>query len=134
MTVCTLIPKPPERMGMQRKHWYLYDVVHEGETIVSGSHDPECAAARVLQAKGITGKFTMLDSKTGEPRTIINIEKAAKLTVRDDRLGMGFVKYHPMPENAYQRPEGPAPAAGSPSPVQSTPEPLNPPVRAQEAQ
>jgi hypothetical protein len=35
-------------------------------------------------AKGITGKLTLCDGKTGIPRTIVDIEKAAKLTVREN--------------------------------------------------
>ena len=66
-------------------HWiggrtgYVYSVICEGQLLVERSRDPECDAARALVAKGITGELTLLDGKTGIPRTIINIEKAAKL-------------------------------------------------------
>jgi hypothetical protein len=56
---------------------YRYSVIFRGKLLVERSRDPECDAARALVAKGITGKLTMLDGKTGKPRTIINIEKAA---------------------------------------------------------
>jgi hypothetical protein len=70
-------------------HWiggnagYVYSVVCAGELLVDRSRDPECDAARALLAKGITGKLTMLDGKTGIPRTIIDIEKAAQLRVSE---------------------------------------------------
>ena len=83
-------------------HWvgadgYLYSVIYDGRLLVERSRDPECDAARALVARGVTGKLTLLDGKTGKPRTIIDIEKAAKLTVREDRrkgpLFVGWAAY-----------------------------------------
>ena len=34
-------------------------------------------------AKGITGKLTMLDGKTGRPRTVIDVERAALLCAKE---------------------------------------------------
>ena len=88
--------RPPE--GNHRESWYLYDVEFEGEVIVKNSKDAECDAARALLARGMTGKLTMVDAKTGRPRTIINIEKAAKLTVSETRShGPRFVSWTPNP-------------------------------------
>jgi hypothetical protein len=56
-----------------------YSVLFDGKLLVDASRDPECDAARALHARGYTGTLHMLDGKTGKPRTIINIEKAAKL-------------------------------------------------------
>jgi hypothetical protein len=56
-----------------------YSVILDGKLLVERSRDPECDAARALAAKGITGKLTLCDGKTGIPRTIIDIERAAKL-------------------------------------------------------
>ena len=70
-------------------HWvggrdgYRYSVLYDRKLLVDRSRDPECDAARALLAKGITGTLTMLDGKTGRPRTIIDIEKAAGLTVEE---------------------------------------------------
>jgi hypothetical protein len=64
--------KPTER------HWYAYDVVFDGETIVSNSRDPEHDLARALLARGIKGMVDVLDGGTGKPRSRVNIEKAAK--------------------------------------------------------
>ena len=64
-----------------------YNVAFEGEIIVERSRDPETDLARALLARGHTGKVTMLDGATGKPRTIIDIEKAAKVrTVETPRF------------------------------------------------
>jgi hypothetical protein len=49
-----------------------YDSVHRGD------------AARAFLAKGITGNLILCDGKTGIPRTIVNIEKAAQLRVAEE--------------------------------------------------
>jgi hypothetical protein len=78
-------------------HWtasgYLYSVICDGKLLVDRSRDPECDAARALLALGYTGKLTMLDGKTGKPRTIIDIEKAAKLTAEEGPCAPRFRKY-----------------------------------------
>jgi hypothetical protein len=86
-----------------------YSVIFDGRLLVDRSRDPECDAARALLARGYTGTLHMLDGKTGKPRTIIDIERAAKLTVREDRgTGPRFVKWRPMPESARERCKGEA--------------------------
>lgn len=62
---------------------YRYSVIFRGKLLIDRSRDPECDAARALVAKGITGKLTLLDGKTGKPRTIIDIEKAARFTAEE---------------------------------------------------
>jgi len=65
--------------------------------------DLEVDAARALLAQGVTGKLTLVDAHTGRARSIINIENAAKLTVREnERDGPRFVKWEPMPEDATE--------------------------------
>ena len=56
-----------------------YDVTFAGEIVVERSRDPETDLARALLARGHTGTVTLLDGATGKPRTIINIEKAARV-------------------------------------------------------
>ena len=86
-------------------HWiggrtgYVYSVIYEGQLLVERSRDPECDAARALVAKGITGELTPLDGKTGRPRTIINIERAAKLTAEEGPCTPLLRKYR----ERYQR-------------------------------
>ena len=60
-------------------HAGSYSVLFEGKLLVERSREPECDAARALLALGYTGTLHMLDGKTGIPRTIIDIERAAKL-------------------------------------------------------
>jgi hypothetical protein len=72
---------------------YRYSVLFEGKLLVDRSRDPECDAARALLAKGITGKLTMLDGKSGRPRIIVDIEKAARLTVEETGGLPRFRKY-----------------------------------------
>jgi hypothetical protein len=78
-------------------------VEYDGEIVVVGSRNLECDLARVLLAKGITGKVTMLDASTGVPRTTVDIERAAKVTVEENsRFGPRFVKWKPYPEMAHR--------------------------------
>jgi hypothetical protein len=84
-----------------------YSVEFDGHVVVAGSLNPECDLARALLAKGVTGKLTMVDANSGKPRTIIDIEKLAKLTVEENRRhGPRFIKWRPMSETARQRSEG----------------------------
>jgi len=81
----------------------LYSVEYDGEIVVVGSRNPECDLARVLLAKGIPGKVTMLDAITGKLRTVVDIERAARLTVEENRrFGPRFVKWKPYPEMAHR--------------------------------
>jgi len=72
---------------------YRYSVIYDGKLLVERSRDPECDAARALLAMGITGELTLLDGKTGKPRIIIKIEKAARLRVEEGPNGPRFVKW-----------------------------------------
>jgi hypothetical protein len=56
-----------------------YSVLFNGKLLVDRSRDPECDAAGALLVRGYTGTLHMLDGKSGKPRTIIEIERAAKL-------------------------------------------------------
>jgi hypothetical protein len=74
-----------------------------------------------LLTKGIRGTVTVLDGSTGKPRTIVNIEVAAKLTVREDRCkGPCFVKWKPLSEKARQTVDGHAPAVENVAPKDKT--------------
>jgi hypothetical protein len=78
---------------------YRYSVLYDGKLLVDRSRDPEFDAARALLAKGITGKLTLLDGKTGKPRTIIDIEKAARLCTQEGPLR--FSAYEDRPNSPY---------------------------------
>jgi hypothetical protein len=75
------------------KGGYRYSVIYRGKLLIERSRDPECDAARALLTKGYTGKLILLDGKTGKPRTIIDIEKAARLRTEEGPRGPRFVKY-----------------------------------------
>ena len=87
---------------------YRYSAIYEGKLLVERSRDPECDAARALLAMGHTGKLTMLNGKTGKPRTIINIERAAKVTVKEDGRGPRFVKLKQRGADRAPSPEAPS--------------------------
>jgi hypothetical protein len=88
-----------------------YSVIFDGKLLVERSRDPECDAARALLALGHTGKLTLCDGKTSKPRTIIDIEKAARLCVKEGPLR--FAPYESRPDRACS-PE--SDAAGLPVP------------------
>src|SRR5690348_6183574 len=88
---------------------YRYSVICRGELIVDRSRDPESDAARALKAMGHTGELTRLDGKTGVPRTIINIEKAARLAVEETGGAPRLRKYaaNALLDRGYGKPTQP---------------------------
>jgi hypothetical protein len=91
--------------GAKARAWppARYSVEFDSELIVEGSRDPEHDFARALLARGLTAKVIMLDANTGKPRTIIDIEKAAKLTVSEEsRDGLRCRKYRESPDSDSQ--------------------------------
>jgi hypothetical protein len=48
------------------RHWNAFDVLLDGETIVSNSRDPEHNLARALLARGIRGIVEVRDGGTGK--------------------------------------------------------------------
>jgi hypothetical protein len=100
-----------------------YAVICEGRILLFRSRDPETDTARALAAMNRRGVVTMIDSKTRQPRTIVNIARAAKLTVSDAPSGRPrFVKWKPAPEIARQTrggspssPEGPSASTEHPA-------------------
>jgi hypothetical protein len=86
---------PPAQRGSD-----AYSVEYDGEVIVVGSRNAELDAARILLGRGITGKLTFL-GPTGKPRLIVDIAKAAKLSI-DDRHGMRFIRWKPFSADAVR--------------------------------
>ena len=60
------------------RHWYAYDVLFDGEVIVCNSRDPEHDLARALLARGFKGLVEVREGRTGKPRSLVNVEEAAK--------------------------------------------------------
>ena len=73
-----------------------YNVTFAGEIIVERSRDPETDLARALLVRGHTGTVTLLDGATGKPRLVINIERTAKLCVKEGPLR--FAPHESRPE------------------------------------
>lgn len=105
MLTARLHPLKPKKGGE------VYSVIFHGDLLVERSSDPECDAARALLAQGITGKLTMLDGKTGKPRTVINIERAAQSCVKEGPLR--FAPYESRPDRSPTAETEPSGTAGS---------------------
>jgi hypothetical protein len=80
--------------------YYAYDVEFDGDLIVESSRDPEHDLARALLARGIKGAVTLHDASTGKPRTIINIEKAARWRVEDGKTALRCQRYRETGDSA----------------------------------
>jgi hypothetical protein len=92
------------------KAGYSYNITLDDELILQHSHDPEHDVARELLARGITGMVELVDGFTGKPRTKINIERAARLTViEENRGGLRIRKYREHPGISAPAAEGDAP-------------------------
>ena len=57
--------------------------------------DAELDACRWLVRHGYRGQLHIVDSQTGKHRSTINIEKAARLTVKEGPHGPYFAKWEP---------------------------------------
>ena len=104
MTAGTLIQVRLKAVWVEQAG-YRYDVIFDGETIVSGSRDPEYEAARVLHGLGLRGRFRTVDFNTGRPRMVLDIATAAKLrTIERDAGGPPIVGlYRPMSDEEKGR-------------------------------
>ncbi len=101
---CEQTDSTPTTFATLRPFWiggdkfgYLYDVLVDGEVIVSRSHDPEHDTCRALLAQGVKGKLT-LTNLAGTPRSSIDIETGAEWTViEDEKRGLLLVRYRKWP-------------------------------------
>lgn len=88
MTRVTLVPREVNTRG------HVYDVLLNREIIVSGSNDPEHAAARELVKRGIVGSF-QTTKEDGTPRmTFRSIEKTAGMRVVERSAGGLHLEKH----------------------------------------
>jgi hypothetical protein len=98
-TLIARLHPPVRKEGVRYGGRYI--VEFDGDLIVEGSRDPEHDLARALLSRGITGKVTMLDANTGKPRTIIDIERAAHLTMSEEsRDGLRRRKCRQSPDSS----------------------------------
>ena len=72
---------------------YCYSVLFDGKLLVDRSRDPECDAARALLAKGITGKLTLCDGKTGVPAPSSTSRRPPSSTVEESGMDLRFEQY-----------------------------------------
>ena len=61
----------------------LFDVTYDGQVIVIGSTEPCLAAARVLKARGLSGRLELWDAVLPYCRFHTDIDKAAGLTIEE---------------------------------------------------
>lgn len=76
-----------------------YDaVLDDGERVVENSLTPLLDAARVLHARGYTGRLELWDRTRRSPRMAVDITAAAGLTVEETRTtGPRFRRWRPFP-------------------------------------
>jgi len=70
--------------------------------LVEGSRDPEHDACRTLLDMGITGKVAFRHKGSPHPSMSMDIEKAAKLAVRENDHRFKLVKYEPLSRDRGQ--------------------------------
>jgi hypothetical protein len=99
--IAVLIP-PVRRTGVP--YTGTYSLEFRGDCILDGSRNPECDLARVLVGRGITGTVKVIDAVTGKHRTTVNIEKAARLCVKEGPLR--FSPYESRPEPSPEAEDG----------------------------
>jgi hypothetical protein len=73
------------------RYGYRYEVVLDGEVIVSASRDPEFDACRELVKRGLSGKAVFC--REGRPSLVVDIERGAELTTKEGAHGVRFVKF-----------------------------------------
>lgn len=89
----------PGDIGHKGRRW---DLLLDGEVIVSGSLVPGYDAARVLQARGLTGSFQVLGVDGRVSMTYPDIEIAAKYTIAEnEKHGPRLVKYRSFADAAF---------------------------------
>ena len=75
----------------------LFNASFEGQAIVVGSTEPCLDSARILKARGLTGRLEMWDIVFPYCRLRADIENAAGLTIREGDERPRFVKFKPLP-------------------------------------
>lgn len=82
MTLKILIE--PTKLGQKGQR---YQVTFEDEVILEDTSNPEYDACRVLLSRGITGRLETWRRNLSYPCLILDIARAAKLTVKDNNSG-----------------------------------------------
>jgi hypothetical protein len=98
---------PPFRIEVQVIHYGgrvpIYLVMYAGEVLLE-HWNPEFEACRALLARGITGKLETWRPGGTYPALILDIQKAAKLTVEEsDTVSVRIVPWKPFAVGAGSR-------------------------------
>lgn len=80
----------------------FFDASYGGQVIVMGATEPCLAAARILKARGITGRLEMWDAVLAYCRFHMDIEKAAGLTIEEGDSLPRLRKYRAHPGSDAQ--------------------------------
>lgn len=75
-----------------------YEVILDGEMVIQRSRDPEHDLARLLLARGITGRVQTLDGLSGKPRMSFDIEAFAPYSMTESGNGPKRTPYKPFPK------------------------------------
>jgi hypothetical protein len=90
-----------------------YCVRYAGETLIAATRCPEFDAARALLARGITGRLEVWRPGAAFPAMILDIVKAATLTVREDERRRPEIVPWVAPPQRFSMPRGRVPAGVS---------------------
>ena len=78
----------------------LYEVLYDGNVIVSSTTIPLFDGARALDKMGVSGPLEMWDHERPYARMKSTVETAAKLTITEGENVPRIRKYHPRPYDA----------------------------------
>jgi hypothetical protein len=109
-----LVPFKEYRNSQEYVSGHKWDVIIDGDLLLKASKNPEFEACRALVAKGLAGKLTTY--RDGRPAMTLDIEKAAKVTVRETKaLGPRFARYLPFPADTVWHFEPRKEGSGTPA-------------------
>lgn len=100
MTAQRIVIMPSRNIDGNPRHssrGALYDVTYQGEVIVIGSTEPCLDSARILKARGLSGKIEMWDAVLPYCRFHTDIDKAAGLTIEEGDSLPRLRKYRAHP-------------------------------------
>jgi hypothetical protein len=107
MTVRITI-EPVSTAGLAAEYRHRYRVLRDDAVLIESTWNPEYEAARALLAKGVTGQCEVWRAGKGHPASVMDIERAARLTVIETRKdGPRLAKWRPFAAETF-RPGSPS--------------------------
>lgn len=102
MTVRITI-EPVSTAGLAAEYRHRYRVLHDGAVLIESTWNPEYEAARALVAKGVTGQCEVWRNERPYPCGVMDIERAARLTVIETRKdGPRLAKWRPFAAETFR--------------------------------